>query len=164
MTHERKRPRRGAMMLGSEEILDCITAALIHSDIFSSCDEEDHDEPIYHNKRCRYSTDSSRSSRSCRSSLSQKSVSEISLCDSVAPCEDDVCSVPRLDLPVRATSPQSWTPATSQQSRKTVVTKSVAICSGVAPSDSASKSSNEIADTRLFELGLSPNPSPEVGS
>ncbi len=157
MTQERKRPRRGAMMLGSEEILDCITAALIHSDIFSSCDEEDHDEPIYHNKRCRYSTDSS---LSCRSSLSQKSGSDTSLCDTAARCEDDApCSVPRLELSVRAKAPESWTPATSQQFLKTVVTNSVAPCSGVAPQDSASKPSNEIAETRLLELGLSSKPS-----
>jgi hypothetical protein len=150
------------MMLGSEEILDCITAALIHSDIFSSCDEEDHDEPMYHNKRCRYSTDST---RSCRSSLSQKSVSDISLCDSEVPCQDDAaCAVPVLELAAIGKSPETWIPATSQQFTKSVVRNAVTLCSTVALQEPFSKSSNEIAETHSIELELMPKPSPDIGN
>ena len=146
-------------MLGSEEIIDCITAALIHSDIFSSCDEEDHDEPIYHNKRFRYSTDST---RSCRSSLSQKSGSDISLCDSAVPCEDDAAfSVPHLELSVRTKSPEPWIAATSQQFMTSVVTKSVPLGSG---QESVSKASNEIAETLSIELGFSLQPRVDIGN
>lgn len=78
-------------MLGSDELLDCITAAMIHSDFFSSYDdEEDHSD--YH-KRSRHSSDSS------LSSFGQKEDCIESLCDQAVLGED--CSIPQLKFSSR---------------------------------------------------------------
>ena len=53
---DRKRSRRSALIIGSDELLDCLTAAMGHTHFFRSCDEEDC--AVEHHKRSRGSTDS----------------------------------------------------------------------------------------------------------
>ena len=96
-SQERKRPRRGAMMLESDDLLDCITAAMVHSDFFSSCDDEEDGE--FH-KRSRSSTDSS-CSLSSLNSAKEEAVGSFN-CKSV---RIDGCSSPHLQISPRSTRP-----------------------------------------------------------
>ena len=57
---DRKRTRRAALTIASDELLDCLTAAMNHSDFFGSCNDEDAERF----KRSRRSCNSERSSLS----------------------------------------------------------------------------------------------------
>lgn len=65
---DKKRQRRGAIMCSTDDSLECVMAAMMHSDLLNSCDDEDRSDESEGGKRRRSSALSSLTSKNSDSS------------------------------------------------------------------------------------------------
>jgi hypothetical protein len=124
------------MMLGSDEVLDCITAAMNHSEFFSSCDDEE-DESEYR-KRSRHSSGSS------VNSLGQHDEDIESLCHEAVRVEE--CELPQLEF-----SPRPFLKAVRSSSKYKALQAAKSIPCNSISKDEPDQSGND----QLLELAAS---------